>query len=266
MAEAVKPEDSPVPAGDPQVDELAARRDATKPAQIPEREWRRQRIAHGHMVIIRSHFKSIYLIPMAVLSLVAGVGVSLGNESETAIRTWGLLWTFAFMFYMNIFIFEWNRPATVILILSLVAIVAVGFAISTPEWNFFEKIWRGIRNLNLQLGEQTFFFFGLFFGICALVSFIKTRLNYVVMEHNELQVYRNALVGDRERISMMTPRVEVRVTDMIEYLHPFYRAGMIIIHGPNKTLVLDNVLNIRRIERITDKLGSTLAVSVQKES
>jgi hypothetical protein len=64
---------------------------------------------------------------------------------------------------------------------------------------------------------------------------------------------------------MLNPRVEVRVPDMVEYFHPFYKAGQIIIHAPDRTIILDNVLNIRRIERITDKLGSSFQVRVTKE-
>jgi hypothetical protein len=89
-------------------------------------------------------------------------------------------------------------------------------------------------------------------------------MSYVVVESNEVQIYRNAAFGDRERISMLNPRVEVRVPDMLEYFHPFYSAGQIIIHAPNQSIVLDNVLQIRRIERATDRIGSSLSVRVSE--
>ena len=121
----------------------------------------------------------------------------------------------------------------------------------------------GLRGLKLALSSQAYIFFGVFFGICASVSWFKTRLNYVVIEHNEMQVYRNAFFGDRERISMLSPRIEVKVPDMIEYFHPFYRAGTVVIHAPSKTIILENVLGIRKVERVTDRLGSTLSVRVE---
>jgi hypothetical protein len=51
---------------------------------------------------------------------------------------------------------------------------------------------------------------------------------------------------------------------MLEYFHPFYSAGQIIIHAPNQSIVLDNVLQIRRIERATDRIGSSLSVRVSE--
>ena len=51
---------------------------------------------------------------------------------------------------------------------------------------------------------------------------------------------------------------------MLEYFHPFYRAGQIIIHAPDRTIVLDNVLQIRAIERVLDRLTGTLSVKVEQ--
>ncbi len=244
--------------------ELAARPDAEKPANIPMKEWRRHRQAHGLMVVIRSHFKSIYLIPMTVISLVLGIfSAFLGAESTAAAATLGLIWVCCFAFYMNIFIFEWSRPWTYGLLVSFACLFLIGVAFnneeSFPVWKTLQAF---LANLKIQFSQQSYFFFAIFFGLCASVSFLRTRLNYVVMESNEIQIFRNALFGDRERVSMLNPRVEVRVVDMLEYFHPFYRAGQIIIHAPDRTIVLDNVLHIRRIERMTDKLGSSFQVRI----
>jgi hypothetical protein len=128
--------------------------------------------------------------------------------------------------------------------------------------------WGGIgaffKNLGITFSYNAYFFFAVFFALCAVISIIRTRMSYVVVESNEVQNYRNAAFGDRERISMLNPRVEVRVPDMLEYFHPFYSAGQIIIHAPNQSIVLDNVLQIRRIERATDRIGSSLSVRVSE--
>jgi len=243
-----------------EVAELAMKVESHKPAKVGDKEWRRHRLAAGHMVIIRSHFKSVYLVPMAIISFVLGVFSAVSGDPG-AQSTYGLIWVASFCLYMNVFIFEWTRPWTFALVLGVVACGLLGMVLD-PHIG----VWSGFKNffgaLDLTFSTPTYWFFGTFFGLCSMVSFLKTRLNYVVVESNEVQIYRNALFGDRERISMLNPRVEVRVPDMLEYFHPFYAAGQIVIHAPDRTIVLNNVLHIRRIERATDRLGSALAVRV----
>ncbi len=246
--------------------ELATKAESKKPTDVRDGAWRRARIAAGHMVIIRSHFKSIFLIPLAIVSLVCGIAVTMNPEAETWRYAWGLIWIFTFVFYMNIFIFEWNRAWTIVLLGGMVTTVAILFAINSESFPVWQKLWNGIKALKMDLSGQLYLVFFMFFSFCAFVSWVKTRLNYVVIEHNEMQIYRNAFFGDRERISMLNPRIEVKVQDMVEYFHPFYRAGTVVIHAPTKTIVLDNVLGIRKVERITDRLGSTLSVRIESES
>lgn len=229
---------------------------AQKPPKVSDKEWRRHRLAAGHMVVIRSHFKSIYLIPMAIVSAVLG---TFSSVTDFADSTYGLIWVCCFCLYMNVFIFEWSRAWTFALVLGIIAAVLLGMLLDA-QLEIWSSLTSFLKDLDLTFSTPLYWFFAIFFGLCALISFVKTRLNYVVVESNEVQVFRNALFGDRERISMLNPRVEVRVTDMLEYFHPFYAAGQIVIHAPDRTIVLDNVLHIRRIERATDRLGSALAV------
>ena len=63
------------------VREIANRADSKKPAEVSDREWRRARMDAGHMVVIRSHFKSIFLVPLALVSLICGVAVTMGSSS-----------------------------------------------------------------------------------------------------------------------------------------------------------------------------------------
>lgn len=234
---------------------------AKKPPNVRDKDWMAHRIAAGQMVIIRSHFKSIYLVPMVLLSIVLAIFSShfgTGDEHRHNQEILGLIWVAGFAFYMNIFVFEWSRAWT---FGALGFLAAIGMIFYLLDW--WPAIGRFFRDLGIQFNAPAYWFFAVFFALCALVSFVRSRINYVVVESNEVQIYRNALFGDRERISMLNPRVEVRVPDMIEYFHPFYNGGQIIIHAPNKSIVLDNVLQIRRIERATDRIGSSLSVRVE---
>lgn len=248
------------------LESLAKKPDAQKPPQVSNKEWRRHRMAAGQMIIIRSHFKSIYLIPMAIISAVLGIFAATMDSASSGHSTLGLIWIGCFCLYMNMFIFEWTRAWTFALVLSVVVLVLLGMVLNDdtdfPVWGTLEN-W--LRDLNITFSTATYWFFAIFFSLCALISYIRTRLNYIVVESNEIQLYRNALFGDRERISMLNPRVEVRVPDMLEYFHPFYGAGQIIIHAPDRSIVLDNVLNIRRLERATDRLGSSLSVRLSHD-
>jgi hypothetical protein len=150
-----------------------------------------------------------------------------------------------------------------VLLATIVALIFGGFALNSDRFPIWHKIGEMFSNTKFTSTAATYFFFGGYFGVCAFISWIKTRLNYVVVEHNELQFHKNALFGDRERVSLVNPRMEVRIPDMLEYFHPFYRAGQIIIHAPDRSIVLDNVLHIRAVERILDRLTGTLSVKVE---
>jgi hypothetical protein len=245
--------------GELELARLAKDAAAKKPPHVRDKEWYAHRIAAGQMVIIRSHFKSIYLIPMALLSVVLAVFSAHFGDGHPRQEVLGLIWVAAFAFYMNIFVFEWSRAWT---------FGALGFGAALGMVFYLLEWWGGIgnffRDIGIKFNAPAYWFFAAFFGLCALISVIRTRMNYVVVESNEVQIYRNAMFGDRERISMLNPRVEVRVPDMLEYFHPFYSAGQIIIHAPNRSIVLDNVLQIRRIERATDRIGSSLSVRVSE--
>jgi hypothetical protein len=254
--------------------ELAARAEARRPEHIPLKEWRQHRLAAGQMVIVRSHFKAIYMVPMAAISIICGIWMVFGasgaqlqaNELSTAYRV-GLVWTIAFVFYMNMFVFEWSRTWTYVMIATILAIIALGFAVNDPvKFPVWKKLGDWLTGTKFTSTAASYFFFGIYFGLCAFFSWVKTRLTYVVVEHNELQFHKNALFGDRERVSLLNPRIEVRIPDMLEYFHPFYRAGQIIIHAPDRSIVLDNVLHIRSIERVLDRLTGTLSVQVDNQN
>jgi len=252
--------------------EIAARPEARRPEHISQKDWQKHRLAAGQMVIVRSHFKSIYLIPMAVISLICGIwmvfatsGTQLQANEVRHAYTIGLVWTLAFVFYMNLFIFEWSRVWTYVLLATLAGMICLGFAVNDPDrFPVWKKIQEAFGAAKFFSTAPTYFFFAGYFAFCAGISWLKTRLNYVVVEHNELQFNKNALFGDRERVSLLNPRVEVRIPDMLEYFHPFYRAGQIMIHAPDRTIVLDNVLQIRAIERVLDRLTGTLSVKVER--
>ena len=263
MTEETTPETKPVVEDkDASIAALAAKLESAKPAEVTDKDWRKHRVASGNMVIIRAHFKSIYLIPMSIISLLCALVVVFADGNAEAAESMGLVWVVAFCLYMNMFIFEWSRAWTYALVASMVAVVAIGFALNSDSFPIWDNMKGFVKGLDFTFSDSLFLFFFVFFTLAASLSFLKTRLNYVVFESNEIQVYRNAWFGDRQRISMLNPRVEVVIPDMLEYFHPFYRAGSIIIHAPDCTIVLDNVLNIRRIERATDRLGSSLSVRV----
>lgn len=243
--------------------DLAYKPDSKKPNDVSDAEWRQARLEAGHMVLIRSHFKAIFLVPMFLMSVICAIGSYM--TGETGDQRWGLAWSLAFVFYMNIFIFEWSRAWTIALMSFFFGTICLCFAVNSESFPVFQKLYSFMTRLELDFSEQAYVFFAIFFGFCAGISWIKTRLNYIVIEHNEMQVYRNALIGDRERISMLNPSIEIVVPDMLEYIHPFYRSGTVIIRAPDKTIVLENVLGIRRIESLTDKIGSALMVHIEKD-
>lgn len=245
--------------------EIASKPDVDKPSSVSQKAWRKARIRAGQMVIIRSHFKSIYLIPMALISLVLAIWagtldpVTPGGDPHPTATALGLVWMLAFVLYMSLFLFEWSRPGFYALFITLGALLLIGWAFN-EQLGVFQAIGGWLRGLQLIFSSSAYYTFAVFFGLCALVSFIRTRMNYVIVESNEVQLYRNSLFGDRERIPMLNLRLEVRVPDMMEYLHPFYHAGQIVLHTRDRSIVLDNVLHIRRIEEVTNRLGSALRV------
>ena len=67
--------------------DLAARPEARRPDSVPAKEWRKHRLAAGQMVVVRSHFKSIYLIPMAAISFICGIWMVFGSSGASCSPT-----------------------------------------------------------------------------------------------------------------------------------------------------------------------------------
>jgi len=90
--------------------------------------------------------------------------------------------------------------------------------------------------------------FILIFGLVILIAWIRSRIYYVKIFHNEI-VFKKGILGDVERYGTTNVMFYKEIPDIFEYL--LLRSGRLTftIPGRKTTIVMDNVPNINGVEK-----------------
>ena len=88
-----------------------------------------------------------------------------------------------------------------------------------------------------------------------------SRVHYVKIEPNEVIVVGGVLER-QQRYSTMRMRYTKEVQDVLEYYLPLVKSGRLILSFPeqNEAVIIDNVLNIKRVTSELDGLISSLQI------
>lgn len=214
-------------------------------------------------VVIRPLPKAVFLYPACIGSIACGVwrmmeGTPPAGEFPSA---WPGLF-FLLLLGLNLFImaFEFSRVSSMSLVFLGAMFVFMGLWIGTEyQWDVFQAIGSAFTQLNIQANPQFYFSFAgllLFIFICI---YVKTRFDYWVVTHNELLHY-HGIIGNVERYPAPNLRISKEISDVFEFL--LLQSGRLIIYPASelRTIVLDNVPRVNKIERALNELLSKIIV------
>ncbi len=203
-------------------------------------------------LIIREYPKAVFFYPMAITALICGVASLFGWASP---HTLGFVFMAVFFANLVIVSFEFTRHVSMVLVLTVVAIVLLGALLKDTIGlgALLGKLYRG-----LDFKAEAGFYFGIFgcYVLVVLGIMVDTRFDYWEIRGNEV-LQHHGFLGDVERFPAPNIKLKKEITDVFEHL--LLGSGTLVIYPANneRPIVLENVPRINVLEdRITQKLHS----------
>lgn len=217
-------------------------------------------------VVIRPYPKVVYLYLTWIASIVCGVlqpnligedgSISPAILDKSA--TIGRIWLWIFIFNMLVISFEFSRIRSVAIVFFLLAFVFAGI-----QMDFLPAVGDFLGGLELAMNKIFYYAMAAFFSIIYLLVFINTRFNYWEIQPNEI-LHHHGFLGDVHRYPTQRLRMRKEITDVLEYI--LLRAGTLVLdpEGEERPKVLENVINLNKVEDKIQRLLGTLKVRIDK--
>ncbi len=230
---------------------------ATSPPLAPDAGRRR----HDHSLIIRPWPKVVFLYPtFAATTIFWLISLLSGSGGTTGVTALGNLFMLVFGLNLLVFSFEFSRIKTITIVVGIIAVV-LGIGWANTQWGWFEGIKGLFAAVDIRMNTQFYgWVSGILAGIMALVV-VNSRFNYFEINHTEL-LHHHGYLGDITRIPTAGLVVQKEIYDLLEYL--LLRSGRLILYaqGKREAIVIDNVLNVNKVEDCIKDLLSVVAVRV----
>jgi hypothetical protein len=216
-------------------------------------------------VVVRPYPKIVFLYLTWIASLVCGAlqpklmgGSVLTPETLATSGLVGRIWILIFVFNILVISFEFSRIRSVAVVFFLLAFIFAGI-----QFNFLPAIGEFLRTLPLVMNDVFYYVIGGVFSIVYLLVFINTRFNYWEFQPNEI-LHHHGFLGDVHRYPTRGLRMQKEITDVMEYV--LLRAGTLVLAPPGleRPIVLENVINLNRVEDKIQRLLGTLKVRLDE--
>jgi len=230
------------------------------PAPAPPRETSN--------VIVRPYPKVVFLYLTWIASLLCGLlqpaikdaagNITLTPELLGQSGLIGRIWLLLFVFNLLVISFEFSRIRSVAIVFFLLAFVFAGI-----QFGFLSAVGEFFRTLPLLMNRTFYLLMAGVFSIIYLLVFINTRFNYWEIQPNEI-LHHHGFLGDVHRYPTRELRMQKEITDVMEYL--LLRSGTLVLNpsGVDRPLVLENVINLNRVEDKIQRLLGTLKVRIDE--
>ena len=222
--------------------------------------WGKGNKAEIERITIRAYPKVIFLYPSMIFAFICAIFVQFD---------WGARdnWTLAFMvilaFNLCVLSFDFPRTASLTLVFSIVAIVLAAILINERS-EFFPALADLSGGLKPAANATFYWMFGVIMAIIYLIVWVIHRfIDYWEVLSNEI-IHHQGILGGIERLPAPGVRLEKDITDVFEFL--LLRSGRLIITpaGQTRTIVMDNVPNINKVEDGVKAILGVTEVSVRQ--
>lgn len=213
----------------------------------------------SQVLVIRSWPKMIFMWPTALTALIAGlVTMFMGSWAETM----GHAFIVVFALNLTVLTFDFPRSTSLTIFIAVVT-VALGVVLLNQQFGIIEPLQKWLGALSITATPEFYFSIFLFMLILYIGMLVVTRFDYWELTNNEL-IHHTGLLGDVERFSTAGLKLNTELNDVFEYL--LAGAGRIIINIPGtpRPHVLDNVLQINKVLRVSKDLLSRRVVQVSE--
>lgn len=219
-------------------------------------------------VIIRERPKVIFLYPLCIAAIIAGVWTMVemngGKPLAEVSMAPGRIFWWTFLINMVAMAFDFNRGSFLALILAFAA-ATLGIILLDQNFAIVEPIQLMLRHVVLIAHPHIYFMIAGGLALIFLGVWVVGWFDYWEITHNEI-LHHHGFMGDVKRYPAPSLQLHKEITDLFEYFLfvPFGGAGRIelIPAGSQRAVVLDNCIGVNPIEERTKKMLASLQVKV----
>tara|TARA_B100000965_G_scaffold321653_1_gene283022 strand:+ start:767 stop:1561 length:795 start_codon:yes stop_codon:yes gene_type:complete len=244
---------------------------APKPAEpAPSKPKKKTEEPPPERVVIRARPKVIFLYPLFVAAVIAGAwthaGLAGGGTLDAVSLTPGRLFTWVFIFNLLALSFDFTRGEFIALLLFFgVAVLSILLLDQNYDIGLLVKAKALFGYFKLRAHPHVYYMFAVSLGLVFIGVWIQGWFDYWEISHNEIKHHKGFL-GDLKRYPAPNLRLTKEITDLFEHclFLPVGGAGRIVLtpQGSNRSVVLDNVVGVNKIENRIQHMLSSLQVKV----
>ena len=229
--------------------------------------------SHTHestSVIVRAYPKIVYLYLTWIASIVCGLlqpeaaattvegDIALTGAEMNMSFALGRIWMAIFVFNLLVIAFEFSRIRSV-----AIAFFVIGLIFAGMHFGFLGAISGFLGGLEMAMNKVFYFTMGTIFTVIYLLVFINTRFSYWEIQPNEI-LHHHGFLGDVNRYPTRGLRMKKEISDVMEAI--LLRAGTLVLEPPGerRPILLENVINISRVEDKIHRLLGTLKVHIDQ--
>jgi len=219
-------------------------------------------------VVVRAYPKIVYLYLTWIASMVCGLlqpaaesmtadgALRLSGDAANMSFALGRIWMAIFIFNMLVIAFEFSRIRSV-----AIAFFIVAFIFAAMHFGFLGSVGDFLGGLEMAMNKVFYFTFAAVFTIIYLLVYINTRFSYWEIQPNEI-LHHHGFLGDVNRYPTRGLRMKKEISDVMEAI--LLRAGTLVLEPPGekRPILLQNVINITRVEDKIQRLLGTLKVRI----
>ncbi len=216
-------------------------------------------------VVVRPYPKIVYLYLTWIASILCGIfqpvlvaGETLNASTIRASAFVGRIWILLFVFNILVISFEFTRIRSVAIVFAILAFVFAGI-----EFGYLAAVGTYLRELPTFMNKTFYYVISVVFTVIYLLVFLTTRFNYWEFQPNEI-LHHHGFLGDVQRFPTRGLRMQKEITDVLE--HILLRAGTLVLVPPGveRPIVLENVINLNKVEDKIQRLLGTLKVRIDE--
>jgi len=236
------------------------------PAAVPEKKEDETR----ERIILISYPKIVFLYPVFVLSIVAGIWMRFLKPLDAEhLNTQAVFIATLFLglLAVNLVVLAFDFPRTTSLTLFFfIAAAVLGFVLLVRLRPGILPFVAGILKAFHPFANATFYWsIALILGAIFAAVFVVVRFDYWEVRPNEL-LHHHGFLANLERRSAPSLRLDKEIDDVFEYM--LLRSGRLILHPSEeqRSIILDNVPFINRKEEAITRMLGALQVELRPGS
>jgi hypothetical protein len=194
------------------------------------------------------------MVVSLVFYFLGGGGDLIGTVEDPLIDKSALGWWWMVIFFFNLLVhtFDFGRTNFI----ATIAVLGSGLLglwvwDLQSEADIYGSIYQFFADQRLGMHPNFYAMMAAVLAVLMLMAFVATRFNYWVLSPNRL-THKHGVLGDERHYSTLNMQVEKELPDVFEFL--LFGSGRLIFKpgsggDQHKTLVVDNVFRVNRLER-----------------